>query len=137
VRLDVDYHSFPSDNEEMKHIADPHGVLPDLSISGGNFSIVDVTINAVGKLPTKSIVTPYGVIGMGMHLGSWSDLTLSALGRTRTEHVDGESDFGLNFGSGLEFRLGTTKLFIETQYVVIFAAGGASGFVPLNVGVVF
>lgn len=30
VRLDVDYHSFPSDKEELKHTADPLGRLKDL-----------------------------------------------------------------------------------------------------------
>ena len=141
LRLDVDYHSFPSDKEKLKNkftVTDALGRPVDFSVAGANLSIIDVTLNAVGKLPTKSVVTPYGVIGMGMHFGSGSDFTLVSGGQTLlTQPVESKSNFGLNFGAGSEFRAGVSKLFIEAQYVLIFAEGGNAGFIPVTVGVVF
>lgn len=137
LRLNVDYNSFPSDKDRWKdRIA--NGAPLNFTVEGANLSIIGITANAVGKIPTGSAVIPYGVFGLGLHIGSGSDLRVVSGGRTvLTAPVESTTNFGLNFGAGSEFLVGFSKLFIEAKYVLIFNGGGNIGHIPVTFGMVF
>ncbi len=141
VRLNLDYHAFPSNKDKLKNqftVTDPNGNPVDFSVKGANLSIIGITLNAVGKIPTGTVVTPYGLLGLGMHFGSGSDFTITSGGQTLlTQPVESKTDFGLNFGAGSEFRVGSSRLFVEAKYVLIFSEGGNVGHIPVSFGVVF
>lgn len=141
VRLNLDYTTFASDKSKLKQIfrvTDGAGNRVDADFSGLNTSIFGITANAIGRIPTGSAVTPYGIFGLGLHIGSTSDLKIDFQGNNIATVSGGETgtNFGLNFGAGSEFRVGATKLFFEAKYVLVFTEGSSTGFVPLTFGVV-
>jgi opacity protein-like surface antigen len=142
LRLNVDYHMFPIDKAKITDaVARANGVAPgDLSFSGLTVGILGITVNGLGKLPLAGPVTPYGIIGLGLHMISTSDPKLTYQGQDRTREggfgpVEGKTKFGLNFGAGAEFKLGSIKLYADIKYVLVFTENESSGHIPFTVGV--
>ncbi len=140
IRLNFDYHSFASDKEKIKQLlAAQNGVnAGDLDVSGLNASIVGITVNGLGKIPTGSMVTPYGVIGFGIHIASASDFKVKYQGQDQNVGLTGlgsDTNFGINFGAGAEFKLAAIKLYADFKYVLVFSKGESTGHLPFTVGV--
>lgn len=140
LRMNLDYHSFPSDKAKLKNlftVTDPNGNPAEFTVEGANRSIIGITLNAIGKIPTGSPVTPYGLLGFGMHIGSASDLKIVTSGQTFTETFESATKFGLNFGLGSEFKVGAAKLSAEVKYVLIFTENQNTAYIPVTLGVTF
>ncbi len=139
ARLNFDYHIFPSDKTKLKslQVTDQFGnPLTITDVTGGNISIVGITANGLGKIPTGSIVTPYGLFGLGLHILSISDLTIKADGAEGTlKLMSSETDFGLNFGAGADVKVAKNlTLFGEFKYVLIFTKDNNSSHIPITFG---
>jgi opacity protein-like surface antigen len=154
IRFNVDYHSFPMDKDKFKNIlaqAFTVGGAPangsQITYEGSTVSIVGITLNGLGKIPTGSGVTPYAILGLGLHISSASDAKVQyqGIGDITTdlanlgvlEKTKSETDFGLNFGAGSEFKLGPASIYFEVKYVLIMSKGSSSGHIPIIVGVTF
>jgi opacity protein-like surface antigen len=144
TRLNFDYNTFPSDKAKLKtqfRVTDPNGnPTNNFDVVGGNVSIIGVSLNGIGKIPTGSSVTPYGMLGFGLHILNQSELKVNANGNTLLTIPSPSSDtnFGLNFGAGVEFGLGyRTKLFVDVKYVLIFTQNANSLHLPVTVGLSF
>jgi opacity protein-like surface antigen len=147
ARLNIEYYTFASDKEKLKPLLAPQfNLLPSdiASLSGGNVSAFIVALEAIGKIPTKSLVTPYALFGLGIHTISLSDLSGSdKSGRTATLTADdikfdGGTKFGLDFGLGFEFRLNrAVSLTTEFKYVLVFTANNSNAAMPITVGANF
>ena len=141
VRFNVDYHTFGFDNKKLEEaIAKDNGVAAStLSVSGLRANVIGITLNGLGKIPTKSTVTPYGLVGFGLHLLSVSDPKVTYNGQDVTAQLgmgktEGETKFGINFGAGAEFAFGKTKAFIEFKYVLIFTKDKSTSHMPITIG---
>ena len=146
LRLNGEYFTFSSDKEKLKAaIAPQFGLQPsDISDAGGGaINVVIVTLNALGKIPTKSAVTPYGLFGFGIHSISLSDLTGSVMGQSGTITADDigfkeGTKFGLDFGFGLEFQASkTANISVEFKYVLVFTENNSNGAMPITLGASF
>lgn len=144
TRLNFDYNTFPSDKTKLKtqfSVTDPNGnPTNNFDVTGGNVSIIGISLNGIGKIPTHSSVTPYGMIGFGLHILNQSELKVTAGGNTLLTIPSPSSDtnFGMNFGAGVEFGLGyRTKLFVDVKYVLIFTQNANSSHLPVTVGFSF
>jgi len=147
ARLNVEYYSFGSDKDKLKTVVAPQfGITASdiTSISGGNISVFIVSMEALGKIPTKSIVTPYALFGVGIHSINLSDLSGSdRLGRSTTVTSDdikfnGGTRLGLDFGFGLEYRLNRmVSLSTEFKYVLVFTENNTSAAMPITIGANF
>lgn len=144
TRLSVDYNTFPSDKTKLKGqftVTDRNGNMTNnFIVEGANVSNLGFTANVLGKIPTGSNVKPYGVFGLGLQILSQSDLEVVAEGQTLLTQTGGpsETNFGLNFGAGVEVGLGRrTNLFFEAKYALIFTSGSSSSYIPLTFGVSF
>jgi opacity protein-like surface antigen len=142
LRLNFDYTTFASDKSKLKEqfsVTDGNGNPVPFTVEGLHATILGITANAIGKIPTGSSVTPYGLLGMGLHIGSNSDLKIISNGNTLfTSSSESSTNFGLNFGAGSEFGIGgRSKLFVEAKYVLIFTSGNSTGHIPVTVGVTF
>jgi opacity protein-like surface antigen len=142
ARLNVDYHMFPSNKDKIKNdVAQQANVAAsDIGIDGLNGSVVGITANGLGKIPTKSPFTPYGLIGLGIHIISISDGKVTYQGQAvPNANIKGntETKFGLNFGAGTEYALGQLKLYLELKYVLIFTSDNSTSHFPVMVGVTF
>jgi len=142
ARLNFDYHMFSSDkNKIIDEVAKANGVATsDLTMEGFNASIMGITLNGIGKVPVgKSTVTPYGLVGLGMHILSISDPKLTYQGQDVTSQVfnktETETKFGINFGAGAEFRIAAVTLFAEVKYVIIFTENENTSHIPITIGV--
>ncbi|MBI4535051.1 MAG: outer membrane beta-barrel protein [Ignavibacteriae bacterium] len=138
LRLNFDYHIFSSDKEKIKAAAGVSQVQ-GLEISGLNASIVGITINGLGKLPTGSMITPYGILGLGIHILSVSDGQATIQGQNIPIQLGlgSETKFGLNFGAGAEFAIGMFKVYGDIKYVLILTSGNSTGIIPITFGVTF
>lgn len=141
ARLNFDYTMFPSDKAKLKSqfvVTDPNGNPTDFTVEGANLSAFGISLNAVGKIPTGSAVTPYGLFGVGLNIGTGSDFSIISGGQTLfTQSIESKTDFGLNFGAGSEFRVGSSRLYVEARHVLIFADGSTVGYTPVSFGVMF
>lgn len=141
IRLSADYYLFPSDKSRLKDrftVSDPFGRPVDFQVEGLNTSTIGITLNGIGRLPVSPTVTPYGLIGFGLHTTSASDLKITSGGRELlNSKSQSETDFGLAFGAGSEFRLGRTTLFVDVRYTLIFASGETIGHFPITLGISF
>lgn len=141
VRMNVDYTMFGFDDKKfVDAIAKKFNVsASDLKLEGLSTNIFSFTINGLGKLPTKTLVTPYGILGLGIHILSVSDpkVTYGTTDVTQTVGLSkdiGETDFGINFGAGAEFSFSGFKAFFEFKYVLIFTKEKSSGLFPITIG---
>lgn len=140
VRINVDYNAFPSDKDKVHDlfvVTDPFGRPVPFEVSGGNRTIVTIELNGIGKIPTHSAVTPYGILGFGLNIGSVSDIKVAARGETISTVPTPSADtrFGLNFGAGSEFNVSRwSRLFFDVKYVLIFTGDGTVAYVPFTVG---
>ena len=145
ARFNADYHSFGSDKDKLKAAVAAEVGVPAASIdnlSGGNVNVISVTLNAMGKIPTRSSVVPYALFGVGIHNISLSDITGSAQGQSGTVSADDigfkeGTKFGLNFGVGSEFQMKTVVIFIQAGYTIVFTEDESNGAIPIIVGVTF
>jgi opacity protein-like surface antigen len=142
-RLSLDYSLYPADKDKFKEgYTDQAGnPLPasDFNVEGGTVSFFSITVNGLGKIPTGSSVTPYGLLGFGMHIVTPSDVkTTYTPTNQQIEYMsEGETKFGVNFGAGVEFDLGSVNLFGEIKYVIVFTSEKSTGLIPVVVGVSF
>ena len=147
ARVNIEYFTFASDKEKLKQVLAPmfNVQASDIStLSGGNIGVVVVELEALGKIPTRSIVTPYALFGLGIHSISLSDLSGSdKAGRSATVtsddiHFNGGTNFGLDFGLGFEFRLNRgVALTAEFKYVLVFTQTNSNAAMPITVGASF
>jgi opacity protein-like surface antigen len=147
ARLNIEYYTFGSDKEKLKPLLAPLFNLQTsdiASLSGGNISAFIVAMEALGKIPTKSLVTPYALFGLGIHTISLSDLSGSdRSGRSATLTADdvkfnGGTKFGLDFGLGFEFRVNrAVALTMEFKYVLVFTENNSNAAMPITIGANF
>jgi opacity protein-like surface antigen len=147
VRLAVDYHTFSPDEAKLKALVgavlsiDPATVS---SISGGSINVFAVTVNGIGRVRTGSRVTPYGLLGLGIHSISMSDIegttTAGDQGKLTEDDVNfkGGTKFGLNFAIGSDFMVSkSVTLFFQVGYTLVFTEDESNGAIPILVGVTF
>jgi opacity protein-like surface antigen len=138
LRLNGDYFSFSSDKDKLKQllISSSPGIPSDISVSGGSASLIGITLDGIGRLPMSGPVTPYALAGLGMNFLSISDIEVSSpsAGSGKVE-TDSETEFGLNFGAGAEFRLAALTIYLEVKYVMIFTEGSNTTHIPIMVGI--
>ena len=147
VRLNVDYYTFASDKDKLKTlVADYYGILPSdiASLSGGNVGSFNVSMQAIGKIPTQSSVTPYALFGVGIHSLTLSDLNGSSptygSGTITSDQInfDGGTKFGLDFGFGVEYAASRqVALTMEFRYVLVFTKNQNNGAMPITIGANF
>ena len=147
VRVNMEYYSFPSDKEKLKpFVASFVGIQASdiASLSGGSFNIFSVNIDAIGKVPTPSGISPYALFGFGIYGVGLSDLSgTSTDGRSKTITSDQigaktGAKFGLNFGAGTEIHVAPKiDMFLEFKYILVFTEDESSGAVPIMLGATF
>jgi len=147
ARLNVEYYTFASDKDKLKAVVAPLFGLQASDIttlSGGNVSAFIVAMEALGKIPTTSPVTPYALFGIGIHSLSLSDLSGSdkaAQSATKTSDdikFDGGSKFGLDFGFGVEYLVNrSVSLTAEFKYVLVFTTNANNAAMPISIGANF
>ena len=143
VRLNLDYHMFGFNSDKFaQQLAQANNVnAGDIKVDGGSAKIFGITLNGLGKIPTASPVTPYGLFGFGIHANSISDLSVSYRGQPQpqlTRKFEGETKFGINFGAGAEFKVSKlVTLFFDIKYVIIFTSDNSTKHVPLTLGASF
>lgn len=144
VRLNLDYYTFGFDTKKFADLeAQRQGVAAgSLTMEGLRTSDFAITINGLGKIPLRGIVTPYGILGFGLNMMSASDPTFTYQGKDVTQQIglgktESSAKFGLNFGAGAEFQIAKIKLFFEVKYCIIFTEGKNTSHLPLTFGVTF
>jgi len=137
VRLSFDYGTYSSDKEKIKQFFNaPQGT----EISGLNAGVFGITVGGLGKVPTGSLVTPYGLLGLGIHILSIGDGKATVPGFPAQDikvGLDSQTKFGIHFGAGTEFALNKLVLFFEFKYVLVFTEGSSSGLIPIMVGATY
>jgi opacity protein-like surface antigen len=141
TRFNIDFHTFGYDHKKAEElIAQNNGVAAaDVKFEGFRMSAFGFTVNGLGKIPTKSMVTPYGLIGFGMHIVSVSDPKILYREQDVTANFNlpkdiGETKFGINFGAGSEFAFGGFKMFVEFKYVIVFTKDESTAHMPITIG---
>ena len=143
VRLKFDYNTFSSDKDKIvSQLAATNNVpASDLKMEGLNAGVIVIGIDGLGKIPTGSMFTPYGIFGFNMNFLSVSDPKLLYRGQDVTNQVfgktEGETKFGINFGAGGEIKFGMVKAFLEVKYALIFTSGEGTNHLPITLGVSF
>ena len=142
ARFNVDFHTFGFDNKKIEEsIAKDNGVAAaDVKFEGRRANIIGITVNGLGKIPTKTMVTPYGLLGFGLHILSVSDAKVLYKDQDFTNNFNfeknvGETKFGLNFGAGAEFAFSGFKMFFEFKYVIIFTKDESTSHIPITIGI--
>ncbi len=148
IRLNFDYNIFPSNKDKilssLGNLTDQYGNpinKSDLTLTGLNISIFAIAVDGIGKLPTKSPLTPYALIGFGLHIMSLSDGSLAYKGQEAAQiksPVESQTKFGLRFGAGTEFKLSKlVSLYFDIKYVIVFTSNSSNGYIPLTFGATF
>ena len=98
-----------------------------------NFRSLGFTANAlIHPAVSKSTVVPYLIGGGGFYN------TKSYLSKPYTSSSSGtSSNFGLQGGGGIEFKLSGFSTFAEAKFVNVFTNGNATNWVPITFGVRF
>jgi opacity protein-like surface antigen len=142
-RFSLDYTMFSSDKKAIENLlaqANPNAVASAIAVDGLNVSDFSIGLTGLGTLPTKSAFTPYALFGFGIHFVSISDPKVTYQGVDQGQvipKVDSETDFGLQFGAGTEYRLKGVTLFLEVKYQLIFTKDKSTGIFPITIGATF
>lgn len=108
----------------------------------GKFRSLSVTANALFKVPSSSGLHPYVIVGGGLYNGKTSIGGVSG---------DGDNNFGVQGGAGLEFALNGFGTFLEAKFVNVFSGSSnncvadvssscgssSSRYVPITFGIRF
>jgi opacity protein-like surface antigen len=149
ARLNFDYHMFASDKDAYKFTDQFGNPVTGVGLEGGTASIFGITANGIYKFPLGGSVTPYGLVGFGIHIAGVSDVEWTYQGQSGTVSTEGGSDFGINFGAGAEYAISKkVSLFGEVKYVLIFSSeetdpqtgqksGGTTSHLPIMFGVTY
>lgn len=109
LRADLSYHSFGGKDNTL--------------FSGEDARVISGALNAIVGMGGIG-VKPYLTGGLGVY-------------NSKAGNFDGETDFGINGGAGLEFGLTGMSTFLEVRYVNVFAEGESSAFIPITFGIMF
>jgi Outer membrane protein beta-barrel domain len=110
------------------------------NVKDGDFAGLDVearslgfVANAIYDFPTAntSSVRPYILGGIGMFN---SKASVSAGSVSASEST---TDFGLQAGGGLEFKLSGFSTFLEAKFVNVFTEDSSTTFIPISFGIRF
>jgi len=140
AKLSADYWTFSSDKNKIIGIyvaANPGTMASDFSFEGFNTSIFSICGSGVAKIPLGGVITPYGLAGVGVNFINTGEGKVTYLGTAQPQAnvpSSSETDFGLNFGGGVEFGVPFGWLFAEIKYVIIFTDVENSSHVPVVVG---
>lgn len=141
LRLNLDYSIYGSNKDKLvQAIVAANPNAQGATVSGLNASAFSITVNGLGKIPTGSSVTPYGILGLGIHILSISDGKIEVGGQSfdLKTGLGSQTKFGINFGAGAEYAMSSAvKLYFDFKYVLIFTEGSSTGLIPLTVGVTF
>jgi hypothetical protein len=108
LRADLTYHNFTG---------------KQVFFSGADERVISGALNA--NISMGGIgVNPYVSGGLGVY-------------NTKVENRDGQTDFGINGGFGLEIGLTGMSAFIEARYVNVFTEGESTAFIPITFGILF
>ena len=137
-RLNGDYFMFSVDDDKLKSylVASIPGLTQAASVTGGGASIFGLTLDGIGRLPTPGALTPYALVGAGVNFMGVSDIEINdpTAGSGKIE-TDSETEFGLNFGAGVEFRLAALTIYLEAKYVMIFTEDETTSHIPIMIGI--
>ncbi|MDQ8161607.1 MAG: outer membrane beta-barrel protein [Gemmatimonadota bacterium] len=96
------------------------------SLSDESFRSLGFVANAMVDLTSgSSSMMPYLVGGLGVYSGKASGSD------------DSSTDFGLQVGAGLTFKLSGFATFLEAKYVNVFSDPNSTGYLPITFGVRF
>jgi len=152
LRLSADYYGIPSDKSKVGELlvkAFTVGGQPadaaKTTVSGYNSRDLAIYLNAIGRLSTGMMVTPYATLGFGVNILSASDMKVeySGLGDITQDLTnlgiiskpETKTKMGMNAGAGAEFKLGILVLYAEFKYVLVFTEGGNTSLLPITIGV--
>ena len=139
IRLGLDYGMFSSDKSKFQYTDGNGQAIPSSDISGLNVGMFSITASGLGKLPLQGGVTPYGILGFGLHISSVGDLVVKAGGQDYTT-IQGSSTtkFGMHFGAGTEYKINKNiGIFGEFKFMLIFTEGSSTTVMPLMFGANF
>ncbi len=122
----VEYHSFSKDFDEF---------FPDVTdLDGGARRILMFGVDArLGTNVPTAPLRPFIFAGLGLARQSESDL--ETMFEIAIQDYESQTDFYVNIGGGLEFRmLKILNVFIQAKYVNIKQDGGNLVFIPVSVG---
>lgn len=106
----------------------------------GSTRIISGSINAIYEFPVAptgaqpSVVRPYIIGGIGLYntrTGEGRDNEGTTIPSTSA------TDFGINVGGGIMFRLSGLTAFTEARLQNVFVTGGSLRFIPVNFGLMF
>jgi opacity protein-like surface antigen len=146
IRLNLDYHMFGANTDKIAEqitqelVHQGYNVRAgDIKVEGLSAKVLGITINGLGKIPTASPLTPYGLLGFGIHSISISDPKVTVQNQAvQAGKPEGETKFGINFGAGTEFGVSKlVTLYFDIKYVIIFTSDNSTKHIPLTVGATF
>ncbi len=88
--------------------------------------------NALYDFPSQSTIRPYVIGGLGLY----NSKAIINLGQT-TGSTPSSTDFGLQVGGGLTFKLSGFDTFAEAKFVNVFSDGSSTTWLPITFGVRF
>lgn len=144
-RFDLTYSLFPFDTDKFADELAKNSGVPagSVTMSGLTLSDFSLIISGMGKLPTGTSITPYGVFGFGLHFLSSSDPSVTYQGQDVTTQAglgktEGTTKFGINFGAGAEMKVAKqVDIYLDIRYSLIFTEGESTGIVPIIIGANF
>lgn len=143
ARLSVDYLNFSSGKDKLIAAyvaANPGTRAGDFTFDGLGIGIFSVYASGLGKIPSGSPVTPYGLVGLGINFISTSEGKVTYQNTPQPQAniaSNSETKFGLNFGAGAEFSVPFGTIIAEVKYVLVFTNDENSSYIPIVVGATF
>lgn len=103
-------------------------------------NLFQVTGDAVWHFRPSSTTTPnpwmpYILGGIGVY--HFNGVTVTSGPGLTQDSGDGSTDFGLNIGGGVVFRLSGFSTFAEARFHNVFSNGGSAKFFPISFGIRF
>lgn len=96
-------------------------------VSDMKINTLNLSVNAVHAFAGVG-VRPYVIGGLGMYRTS---AEIPGLGD------DSSTDFGLNGGAGIQFKLAGVQSFVEARYTHIMTEDDATKVIPISFGIMF